>query len=227
MTETINIHFGGAGGHYSYLLGIASILQKKFKLDNVHFSGVSAGCIPALFCTLNLNIDEEFETLNINMLKDLQSYRFKAFFNFLPTLEIYLKKRINKNDKFYHIANKRFSCYITHIPSFSTKKINNFNNNNDLIKCLISSGHIPIYNNSLFATFRNKYYVDGDLNKDIILKKNTIHITRTRYRKINTSRLFISSCDKESRRLFNLGKIDALKNLSDFNLLEKKIKLFL
>lgn len=220
-----HIRFCGAGGHYSYLLGIASILQKYFILDdNVVFSGYSAGCIPALLCCLNINIDEEFLELNIPLLEEIQTNKLKSFFNFIPTLKKYLLSRLNLiSDNIFLIANNRLNCNLTHIPSFQNHIINKYTSNDDLINCMLASGHLPIYNNCIFYNYRNNYYIDGGLSKYINGGKtyynpnyNLIELTKNKWRKLPGNWIFISSCIKYSTYLFELGKIDALNNIDYF-----------
>lgn len=226
-----HIRFCGAGGHYSYLLGIASILQKYFILDdNVVFSGYSAGCIPALLCCLNINIDEEFLELNIPLLEEIQTNKLKSFFNFIPTLKKYLLLRLNLiSDNIFLKANNRLNCNLTHIPSFQNHVINQYTSNDDLINCMLASGHLPIYNNCIFYNYRNNYYIDGGLSKYINggntyynPNYNLIELTKNKWRKLPGNWIFISSCIKYSSYLFELGKLDALNNIDYF---KKHIKL--
>ena len=225
MTKPIHIRFGGAGGNYSYLLGVASILQKKFDLDDIKFSGASAGCTAAMLCALNIDIDNEFENMNIPMLQEIQTFKTKAFFNFLPTLKKHLLARLNQIPQIYKTANNKLFCNLTHVPSVENHLINKYNNNEDLVNCLMASGHIPLYNNCLFHTFRNKYYIDGCLTNNEYFDDKFTHIdlTHYRWRIIDNNTLFISSCDKFSNYLFELGKKDMINNISEFtNLLKLK-----
>lgn len=221
-----HIRFCGAGGHYSYLLGIATILQKYFILDNnIIFSGYSAGCIPALLCCLNINIDEEFLELNIPLLEEIQTNKLKSFFNFIPTLKKYLLSRLNLiSENAYLLANTRLNCNLTHIPSFQNHIINEYTSNEDLINCMLASGHLPIYNNCIFYNYRNNYYIDGGFTYYINGGKtyynpnyNLIELKINKWRKLPGNWLFISSCSKYSEYLFELGKLDGLNNIDYFN----------
>jgi hypothetical protein len=211
----IHIRVEGAGGHYSYLLGIASILQEYFDLDNVIYSAYSAGCIPAMLLCLQYNIAEEFEKLNIPMLCELQSSSLKCFFNFIPTLKRYLLNRLNSNPEIYQKANHRLHCNLTHAPSLENHLYYNFKSNEDLIDCCMASGHIPIYNKSLFYTFRDKYYIDGGFNKNHLNLVNyrTLTIATNSWRNLDGNFLFISSCENYAKQLYELGRLDALNHI--------------
>jgi hypothetical protein len=64
---------------YNYSLGVAAIIQKNFQLGpETVISGSSAGCFPALMVALNLDIEDMFESWNIPLLKEVNSYRFGA-----------------------------------------------------------------------------------------------------------------------------------------------------
>jgi len=215
----IHIKFNGAGGHYSYLVGIASVLQDNFNLDNVIFSGYSAGCVPALLCSLDINIQNEFRYINIPTLKELNSYKTKSFFNFIPTLKKYILLRLNYiSPNLYKKANNRMYCNLTRIPQIKTDIFKEYYSNEDLVECLMASGHIPFYNNSLFYKFRNNYYFDGGLNTDehfLNFEHITLPISTTMYRKnLLSNFLFISTDLDYSIYLYNLGREDMLKNLT-------------
>lgn len=213
----IHIKFNGAGGHYSYLVGIASILQKYFDLSDVIFSGYSAGCVPAVMCCLNLNIEKEFKKINIKTLDEINNMKTKAFFNFIPVLKKNLLLRFNEISlNLYLNANNKMYCNLTQIPSMKTHIYNEYYSNEDLINCLMASGHIPIYNNSLFYKFRNQYYIDGGLNRDHYndLDYIQIIISTNMYRNnLLSTQYFISSDVNYSIYLYNLGRLDILNNL--------------
>lgn len=214
----IHIKFNGAGGHYSYLLGIASILQEYFDLTDVIFSGYSAGCVPALLCCLDLDISNEFQKINVPLLKELDNYKTKAFFNFIPSLKKYLLLRFNEiSNELYKRANNKMYCNLTHFPNIETHIIRNYINNEDLIDSLMASGHVPIYNNCLFYKFRNNYYIDGGLSKLTHYLNPDYHqitISTDMYRNnFLFSKYFISSDLSYSVDLYNYGRQDILNNL--------------
>lgn len=229
----MHIRFNGAGGHYSYLLGIAKVLQDIYDLDNVIYSGYSAGCVPALLLCLELNIQNEIYNINMPLINSLQKYKTGAYFNFLPNLENILISRFNNiSNELYLKANNRMYCNLTHLFSLKNHIYYNYKNNEDLISCVIASGHVPIYNNKLLYTYNNKYYIDGGVGKKIdnnclfhFQEKPILEISTDMFRKHETYFLFISSDIEYSNNLYYLGIRDALENLNYFNtFLEKKYK---
>lgn len=226
----MHIRFNGAGGHYPYLLGIANVLQKNYNLENVIFSGYSAGCIPALLLCLGLDIQNEIYNINIPLLTELKKYKTKTYFNFLPCLEQILINRFNSiSNDLYIKANNRMHCNLTHIPSLKNHIYCNYTSNEDLVKCNMASGHIPFYNNKLLYTYRNNYYIDGGLAKkfdgDCLFKNDNmfcLEIKTSMFRTLETSFVFISSELEYSNYLYNLGIKDATDNLFYFDLYLKK-----
>lgn len=227
----IHIRFNGAGGHYSYLLGIAEILQKYYNLEsnkhNIIYSGYSAGCIPALLCCLNLDINYIHNNLNIPLLETLKLNTFKSFFSFIPFLKYtFLTYLNNISTDLYIKTNNKFYCNLTHIPTFKNHIFNKFYSNEDLIDCMMASGNFPLYNNKFLYKFRNNNYIDGGLilytKTDTIFEDPNYYLIElkcNKYRTIPSSFIFISSCKDYNTYLYELGKYDAMNNLHDFNIL--------
>lgn len=227
----IHIRFNGAGGHYTYLLGIAEILQKKCKLNNsdnnIIYSGYSAGCVPALICCLNLDISTLHNNFNIPLLETLKLNKYNTFFSFIPFLKNSLLTYMNSiSADLYIKTNNKFYCNLTHIPSFKTHVFNKFYSNEDLIDCMMASGNFPLYNNKMLYKFRNNNYLDGGLvlytKTDTIFHDSNyklLEIKCNKWRTIPSSFLFISSCKNYNTYLYELGKYDAMNNLHDFNIL--------
>jgi predicted patatin/cPLA2 family phospholipase len=221
-----HIRFNGAGGHYSYLLGIASVLQTNYDLKNVLFSGYSAGCIPAVLLCVDLEIEKEVYNINYPVLEKISMCVTKAYFNFIPCLKEILNKRFNEvSNLLYLRANNKMHCNLTHIPSFKNHVYKKYNSNSDLIDCMLASGHVPFYNKNLFYTYNNKYYVDGGLskmlNRDELFNINgeqLLEIKTTMFRDHLTHFIFISSSTNDSNYLYNLGKKDAYNNLKYFDM---------
>ena len=219
-TEKIHIHFGGCGGSYSYLLGVASYLQANFDLSNVVFSGISGGNIMCLLCILNLDIEEVFNTINIPFLCKLQNYKLKSFYNFIPEFKKVLTTILDTDKDNYLKVCDRLHISITHMPSFRNEMIFKFKSNKDLIDCILASSHIPFYNNTIFYKFRNNYYVDGYLssndsfNNDYFSKNFiTLKFNIGTFRVLENWFIFISTCDKLAINLYNHGLSDMNMNL--------------
>jgi hypothetical protein len=222
--QKVHIHFGGCGGSYSYLLGLAYYLQSNYDLSNVIFSGISAGNIMCLLCILNKDIEEMHRLINIPLLLKLQNYKLKAFCNFIPEIKLILLEILNEDKNNYKLVNGRLFVNLTHIPSFRNEIISEFYSNEDLVDCVLASSHIPFYNTSLFYTFRNKYYIDGYISSDssfvnCYLGKNyiTLKFNITTFRELENHFLLISTCDNLSCKLFKYGYTDIEENIIKYH----------
>lgn len=222
--KKLHIHFGGCGGSYSYLLGIASYLQKNYDLSNVVFSGISAGNLMGLLCILNIDIDKVFYNINIPFLLKLQNYKLKAFYNFIPEFKKILLKILNKDKNNYKKVSGRLYINITHFPSFKNEIISEFYSNEDLVDCILASCHIPFYNNTLFYKFRNYYYLDGYISSDDSFKScflglnyMTIKFNIYMFRQLDNYFLLISTCEILSDKLYKQGYFDIQNNIGKYH----------
>ena len=222
--KKIHIHFGGCGGSYSYLFGLATYLQQNYDLSDVIFSGISAGNIMCVLCILNIDIEKMHELINIPLLIKLQNYKLKAFCNFIPEIKQIMLKILNEDKNNYRKITNRLFINITHIPSFRNRIISEFYSNEDLVDCIMASCHIPFYNTSFFYNFRNKYYIDGYISSDdsfvnCYLGKNyiTLKFNITTFRELENNFLFISTCDKLSCKLFKYGYYDIQENIIKYH----------
>lgn len=226
MVTTINhIQINGCCGHYPYLLGILSIIQKKYNLNDVIFSSYSCGNIPALLCCLGIDIDLEFTLLNIPLLQELSKNTFGAFFNMIPVLKKYLLKRLNRRSlDIYKKANNRLIIHLTHYPSLKICIVKNYTSNEDLINACMASSNIFLYSGSLFYKYRDMLFIDGGVKKDRFRMKcaNFVEIKSSKYRNIDSPFLFISTNIRYSKKLFNQGKNDAINNIIDYDHLPKR-----
>ena len=220
----MHIRFNGAGGHYNYLLGVASILQTHYDLSNVIFSGYSAGCVPAILLCLGLDINKEMKYINSPLLNALSTCFTRAYFNFIPYLFTVLLNRFSMISKdLYKKANHRMFCNLTHIPTLANHIYSEYTSNSDLVNCLLASGHIPFYNTRLFYTYRNQYYIDGGLSKMLNNGKlfecgsSMLELKTDMFRTHERSFIFIYTCLDYSNYLYKSGQEDALNNLKYFD----------
>jgi hypothetical protein len=76
LHDMAQLGFGGCGGMYNYFLGVASVLQEEYDLRDVIFSGVSAGCFPALVLALGMDVKEFFFKENVPLIEDAAECSF-------------------------------------------------------------------------------------------------------------------------------------------------------
>lgn len=83
-SDVAQIGFGGCGGMYNYFLGVASVLQEEYDLENVVFSGVSAGCFPAAILALGLDVKEFFYKDNICLIEHAATCSIGGLGKYVP-----------------------------------------------------------------------------------------------------------------------------------------------
>lgn len=245
MTSSkIQLVFGGCGGMYNYVLGISSVLQKKFDLSNCIFTGVSAGCFPAMMLALGEDIETKFKTWNLPFLRKINKRPFGALCVWNDEV-----KRVtleNLPDDAYQRLSDRLFISLSRIPypysySFSETNatapsynmglkneiVSKFHSNQDLVDAVIASSFVPFFDKKLAYKFRDNYYVDGSLTnyRPIPLPTETnpvIDIRRDTWRKNHTSWLYCWSHENWVNLIYNWGKTDAEENITYFDSLIPK-----
>jgi hypothetical protein len=221
----VQMIFGGCGGMFTYLLGVASTIQKHFELDNVIFSGSSGGIIPSILLALDFDVDYYFEKINIPMFEELNSYRFGCIGKLNNCFRNIFKKHLTdegfeKIKNIYHVS-------LTNCSNFENEIISGWKSKDDLLEGMLASSFIPIFDsNKLTYSFRGKKYIDGSLSNSYpipFVHLPSIVIKRDRWRKNNLNWLWIWTNPDWHRTLYNWGKEDAMENLHEFyDLLKKK-----
>ena len=221
----VQMIFGGCGGMFTYLLGVASTIQKHFELDNVIFSGSSGGIIPSILLALDFDVDYYFEKINIPMFEELNSYRFGCIGKLNNCFRNIFKKHLTdegfeKIKNIYHVS-------LTNCSNFENEIISGWKSKDDLLEGMLASSFIPIFDsNKLTYSFRGKKYIDGSLSNSYPIPFDhlpSIVIKRDRWRKNNLNWLWIWTNPDWHRTLYNWGKEDAMENLHEFyDLLKKK-----
>ena len=209
--------FAGASGMYSYSLGIASIIQQNFDLTDVHISGCSTGCFPALLLVLKMNIDTYFETWNIPLLAEVNNNLFGAVGIWNNVVRKWTSDILPGNA--YLMAKNRFYCSLTHVPSLQNQIIGDWKSNEDLIDGIMASAFIPLFDvGKLTAKFRGKRYIDGSLTNSALLPRESEIpnlIIRTDMWRENNKKWWISSDEDWNRQLYAWGKADATKHFAE------------
>ena len=215
------ILFYGCGGMYNYFMGVANVLQENFDLQDVEFSGVSVGNIPAVLLSLNMPIDKLFKEKNIPFLENINNYITKSLFNWNSCVKKLLYDILPENVDV--LLSNKYQTYITSLPYFESIKISNWDNKEMFIDTIIGSSFIPLFDTKLYQTIDNGtdkiYCLDGGLSNYNIHNKNNdnlLKLTIDMWRKMETNWFFCYNDITWANKLYKWGKEDALKNLEYF-----------
>jgi hypothetical protein len=160
------IVFGGCGGSFPYFMGIADYIQVNYDLANCTFAGVSAGCLPAVLLATDHNVYHCMLTNYVPLLQDTNKSWSKAIGRWNDLAWLHTMAALD-NEKDYQRANRCLKLYLAKVTKyipFRTQEeiVSNWHNNGDLVNCMRASGFVPIYDTTLFGTFRDDTkYIDG------------------------------------------------------------------
>ena len=123
-----------------------------------------------------------------------------------------------ENEKEYEKANGKFYCSLTKIPYLENEIIGKYDNNEDLLDCMLASGYVGLYAPSMTTRVRGQLYIDGSLSNNSPvpyphLPSKVLQIWHWRW--INPLWVHVSSSEEWTETMFTWGKEDAEKNLSD------------
>ena len=216
----VQLGFGGCGGMYSYFLGVAAVIQKNFKLDNVIFSGSSAGCFPAMFLALDLDIEKEFKTFHAEILNEARDHPLRALGRWIPIVRKHTMKKLQASgDDAYKAALGRLFCSMTSFPAFKNHLVGDFESNADLVDSVLASASVAFYADSLTQNFRGSSYIDGSLTNNSPVPHGSEYPSKVlqvwHWRWMSPTWALISTCSDWTQQLFDWGKEDALQNLDD------------
>jgi hypothetical protein len=221
--KKVHLFMGGSGGYYSYYLGIASILQKNFNLDNVIFSGVSGGTMVNLFLALNMDIEKVFDEWNIPLLETVSEYRLGALFNWNKTALYHFHKMIPE-DAHQQVKGRYyvFSSEFHFFSKWKNKMLGDWDNNQELGKAILASCQVPILlGGNIYTFYKNQRFVDGcftyypKLNQYGI-DMPSIKIYANSWRPYKVSWLWCWTSVEWHRKIYQWGQDDANKNLKYF-----------
>lgn len=213
--QRVQLSFGGCGGMYNYFLGIASVLQERFHMDNVVFSGSSAGCFPALLLAMNMDIKKQYETMHRDILAEAQT---KSLRNWIPIVGKHTL--LNLPEDAHVQASGRLFCSLTELPWLTNHLIGEYHDNQDLVDCILASGYVGFYAPSLTKPYRGKKFIDGSVSNNSprpYPNEPSKVIQLWHYRWFNPLSVAISTDVNWTQQLFENGRHDALVNLDDFS----------
>jgi hypothetical protein len=196
--KLITISPGGFKGFY--LLGILTYIKENYNLDNVIYSGASAGAWNALFmCYKGNSLDFVYKLINSNI-KTAKS---------ITELEYLIKYKLLSSYKEDEFDLRRLFIGVTTLNCFIPYKniFFNFENLEDAINCCIASSHIPFVTGGIINKYHDMYTFDGGFSNYPYLETDNfiVHISPNMWYKTNNE---TSSNIKRN--------IETIKRFSDF-----------
>lgn len=220
--EKVHLFMGGSGGYYSYYLGVASVLQRNFNLDNVVFSGVSGGAMVNLFLALNKDIDSVFNDWNVPVLHKVSQFKFGALFNWNQVMLDHFHKFVEE-DAHLKVKNKYYvyTSEFYYFKKWQNRMIDNWTNNEELGKAILASCQIPfLFGGELYTIYRNERFVDGCFTYTPEMNNHqhmpTIKIYANSWRPYKTTWLWCWTSVEWHQKIFKWGQEDASQNLPFF-----------
>ncbi|DBA05273.1 TPA: hypothetical protein N0F65_007435 [Lagenidium giganteum] len=208
------IGFGGCGGMYNYFLGVASVLQESYDLENVIFSGVSAGCFPATILALGIDVKEFFFKENLPLIEMAAEQTYAGLGKWIPMVKENMLKMLEPDA--YKKVDKRLYFSVTEIPKLKNHLLTTWESNEEMVDCMLSSAHVPIYTNSWTSSHRGMQLVDGGLtnNHPIVYPEHNYKVFQIwKWRWILPTWILVTTNAEWAVQMFNMGREDALKNL--------------
>lgn len=214
LDDVAQIGFGGCGGMYNYFLGVASVLQEEYDLEGVIFSGVSAGCFPAMVLALGMDVKEFFFKENLPLIERAAACSFAGLGKWIPLVRASTLAMLPPDA--FERADKKLYFSVTEVPSLTNHVLTTWTSNEDMVDCMLCSGHVPLYTPSLAARYRGKRFVDGGLsNNSPIVHPDRPHkmLQIWKWRWISPTWVLVTTSADWALELFRMGREDALKNL--------------
>tara|TARA_Y100001970_G_scaffold291713_1_gene429962 strand:- start:2428 stop:3240 length:813 start_codon:yes stop_codon:yes gene_type:complete len=165
------IHIGDGGLNGFYILGICAYIKENYKLDDMIYSGVSAGSWNSIIMNYKYDVSDIIFTL-MNDLKKINTQTHSIY-----DLQIKLKKLLlNKYSDNDFIMDKSFhavTCYKYKENSIDTILYGQFLNLEDMIDSAMASSHIPLITGGYINNYKNRISFDGGLSYTPYLKKKS------------------------------------------------------
>ncbi|RLN46422.1 hypothetical protein BBJ29_008821 [Phytophthora kernoviae] len=216
LHDIAQLGFGGCGGMYNYFLGVASILQEEYDLQDVIFSGVSAGCFPALVLALDINVKEFFFKENIPLIEQAAECSYAGLGKWIPMVKHSLVAML-PSDAYQH-ADKKLYFSVTEVPVLRNHLLTTWTSNEEMVDCMLCSAHVPLYTTTLAASYRGKRFVDGGLSNNFpVVHLDAPHkvFQIWKWRWFAPTWVLVTTNSDWATELFRMGREDATKNLHE------------
>lgn len=159
----ISISPGGIQGFY--FMGIMSFIKKNYNLENVIFTGASAGAWISLFSSYKYNITGFVDDILNSDFSNIKS---------VMELQVEFKNKILNNYNYTDFNLENIFIGVTVLKGFqlSTNIFYNFENLEDALDCCIASSHIPFLTGGIINKYNNEISFDGGFSNSPYLENN-------------------------------------------------------
>ena len=163
QNQIISISPGGIQGFY--FMGIMSFIKEYYDLQNIIFTGASAGAWISLFSSYKYNTTK--------FVSDILNCDFSNIKSIIE-LQITFKNKIMQNYHYDDFNLENIFIGVTVLKGFelTTNIFYNFENLEDAIDCCIASSHIPFLTGGIINKYNNEISFDGGFSNSPYLKNN-------------------------------------------------------
>ncbi|KAI9908364.1 hypothetical protein PsorP6_003082 [Peronosclerospora sorghi] len=201
---------------YNYFLGVASVLQEEYDLQDVIFSGVSAGCFPALVLAREMDVKDFFFKHNVPLIEHAAKSSYAGLGKWIPMVKHNLLKVIPSNA--YQQVDKKLFFSVTEVPAFCNRLLTTWTSNEELVDCMLCSAHVPLYTTSLVASYRGKRFIDGGTsnnNPEPRLHAPHMVFQVWKWRWVAPYWVFVTTNAEWAVKMFRMGRADAATHLHE------------
>ncbi|KAL4129928.1 hypothetical protein PRIC2_005934 [Phytophthora ramorum] len=216
LHDVAQLGFGGCGGMYNYFLGVASVLQEEYDLRDVIFSGVSAGCFPAMVLALGMDVKEFFFRENVPLIEDAAKRSYAGLGKWIPMVKLNMLQML-PSDAYQHVDKKLYFS-LTEVPALRNHLLTTWTSNEEMVDCMLCSAHVPLYTTSLAASYRGKRFMDGGLssNTPVVFPDAPHKVFQIwKWRWFSPTWVLVTTNADWATELFRMGREDATKNLHE------------
>jgi len=193
-----SICFAGCAFLYPYYIGIMKYLIEMYDLEDVKFVALSSACYPLVSYVANGVEPEKWMHTNFPACIRYWNRRFLGFLLDTPSFLRELWTSSLRPDAYKRASEGNLEIALTRAtltpPFIQQIRVSEFHSNQDLIDCIIASGHIPGMFGCVQTKFRGKAFVDGAIAESYpLIDKQTIVVDVQGYYQARWRQLFCST----------------------------------
>ena len=161
-TEPPHLIFPGAGLFFYWQAGVVTYLrQAGYDLSKTTMSGASAGAIAATLAATDVCFSNATDTaLRLGRDAGVWDRPLGLMGVWGSLIEEWLDEILPANAA--DLASGRITILLTTIPKLGKQRVSRFVDRDDLIRCNISSIHLPLFLDGKFASnYRDSLHIDG------------------------------------------------------------------